>query len=61
MFREKLIEMRQAKALSQRELAELAKVAFGTIQRAEKNGQITVESLKKIAGALGMPPAYFLS
>ena len=60
---DKIKTIRGAKGISQRKLALISGVALQTVQRAETGygGGITVATLHKIAQALGMPMAYFLS
>ena len=50
----KLKEYREAKLLTQSELAEKAGVAIGVVSKAENGGKVSLGSIKKIAGALGV-------
>jgi transcriptional regulator with XRE-family HTH domain len=56
-----LRRLRQRKALSQRELGQLAKVSPGTVHRLENElrGAYPV-TVRKLASALGVPPAELL-
>ncbi len=55
-----LKSIREQKGLSQRRLADLAKISFRTLQLAEWGGQnLTLSTLEKLLKALGYPP-YFL-
>ena len=54
---EKLIRLREDRVLSQRELARMANLAYGTVWRIE-NGfpEARTSTIRKIAGALGVEP-----
>lgn len=54
MSENKIKEMRLAKHLSQEQLAEKAKLSVRTIQRLEKGGEGSIETLNLVAGALGV-------
>lgn len=49
-------ELREAAKLTQEALAYKAGVSLGTVQRAERVGRASTETLSKIATALGVPP-----
>lgn len=49
----KVRQRRKAKKLSQEQLANKSGVSFGSIKRFERTGQISLESLLKIAMVLG--------
>lgn len=50
---QKTRKLRRERKLSQQELAERAKVSLGSYKRFEKSGQISLESLLRIAFILG--------
>jgi transcriptional regulator with XRE-family HTH domain len=54
---QKLKTLREDRVLSQRELARMAKLAYGTIWRIE-NGfpEARTSTIRKLAGALGVEP-----
>ncbi len=55
---EKLKELRKARALSLRELAELAGVGHNTIYRIEHGQTNTIpRTVRRLAGALGVEPS----
>jgi transcriptional regulator with XRE-family HTH domain len=49
MLAEKIRALRKEKGYSQKELAERTGVSFGSIKRFEQTGQVSLESLLKIA------------
>ena len=56
----KLKKYREKKFMSQKELAELSKVAQPTISTAETGGKISLGSIKKLASALDVRPEQLL-
>lgn len=52
-----VVEMRSQRAWSQQQLADIAGVSLRTVQRAEKSGRTSAESLKAIASAFDMAAA----
>lgn len=56
----KLRSLRQSNAWTQEELAHLCNVSTRTIQRVEKTGHISKETLKAISSAFNMRPSDFL-
>lgn len=56
----KIIERREALGLTPRQLACLADLAPNTVINIESGYGCRVETLIKIAAALGKPPTYFL-
>ena len=57
MIRLKIKEIAQEKEISQSRLARLADVDNGTMRKAFRNENITLDTLNKIARALNMHPA----
>lgn len=57
----RLREIRDQRALSQRDLAKLAGVAPGTVVRLEANQDSHQVSIRKLAAALGVEPAALLA
>ncbi len=53
LLAQKVRVLRKDKGYSQKELAERCGVSFGSIKRFEQSGQISLESLLKIAHLLG--------
>ncbi len=51
---DKLKQLRESKAWSQSHLAEVAGISLRTIQRVEKNGIASPESVKAICGSYGI-------
>ena len=51
-----LIEMRTQRAWSQQQLADIAGVSLRTIQRAEKSGRTSADSLQAVASAFNVTP-----
>ena len=50
----KIIRMRKRKKISQKELAARSGVSLGSVKRFEQSGEISLQSLSKIAIALGV-------
>ena len=50
----KIIRLRKRKKISQRELALRSGVSLGSVKRFEQSGEISLQSLTKIAIALGV-------
>lgn len=55
-----LRQLREARAWSQEQLAEISGLSTRTIQRLETNGSASVESRKALAAAFGIDPAELL-
>lgn len=49
-----IVKLRKRKKISQQELAVKSGVSFGSIKRFEQSGEISLQSLTKIAIALGV-------
>jgi transcriptional regulator with XRE-family HTH domain len=56
-----ITRLRERAGLSIKALAAKAEIDPGTVARAEKSLPIVTNKLEAIAGALGLPPAYFFS
>lgn len=54
------IQERKSKVWSQQHLADVAGVSLRTIQRIEKTGVMSAESLKAISSAYEKKPSFFL-
>lgn len=50
----KIIRLRKRKKISQKELAARSGVSLGSVKRFEQSGEISLQSLSKIAIALGV-------
>lgn len=50
----KIIRLRKRKKISQKELATRSGVSLGSVKRFEQSGEISLQSLSKIAIALGV-------
>ena len=50
----RLREQRLAQALTQRELAQMAGLSLGALRKLESNGQCSLETLVRVAQALGL-------
>ncbi len=57
----RLRRLREERALTQRELAELAGTTAVTIIHAEKGGETRPSTLRKLANALGVTPRELLA
>jgi len=50
----RLREQRLAQSLTQRELAQMAGLSLGAVRKLESNGQCSLETLVRVAQALGL-------
>lgn len=57
---ENIKEMRKVKCIAQAELAELADISIETVKRAERMKSVTLDSILRIAKALGTNPVSIL-
>ena len=53
---DKLKALREERVLSQRELARMANLAQGTVWRIEKGFSRSTQTIRKLAGVLGVEP-----
>lgn len=54
---ERIVEARKAKGISQKQLAEMTGIPVQTLLRYEKGGNLSVDSVSKLAKALEMTPS----